>query len=105
MAVVSSVPAVAQNVGRIRYPDISGVMASSGGEIVEEPTEVVVDDTIYVAVGTDFKESKSVLIWALQNSGGKKICLLHVHMPAQKIPLSKSGTFLLSSIHAYMIHI
>lgn len=89
MAVVSSVlPAIPQRVGRIRYPDISGLMGSSdGGEIVEEPMESVVEDTIYVAVGKDVKESKSLLIWAIQNSGGKKICILHVHVPAQMIPL------------------
>lgn len=92
MAVVSSVPpAIPQRVGRIRYPDISGLMGSSGGgEIVEEPMESVVEDTIHVAVGKDVKESKSLLIWAIQNSGGKKICILHVHVPAQMIPLSKS---------------
>lgn len=86
---VSSVPpAIPQRVGRIRYPDISGLMGSSGGgEIVEEPMESVVEDTVYVAVGKDVKESKSLLIWAIQNSGGKKICILHVHVPAQMIPL------------------
>ncbi|KAM6601120.1 hypothetical protein CsatA_020729 [Cannabis sativa] len=84
---VSSVSEVAQNVGRIRYPDISEVMSSSEGEIVPEPTERVTEDTIYVAVGKYVKESKSVLVWALQNSGGKKICILHVHVPAQMIPL------------------
>ncbi|PON92089.1 GPCR kinase [Trema orientale] len=84
MAVVSPVPAVTQRVGRIRYPDISAVMASGDGEIVEEP---IIEDIIYVAVGKDVKENKSVLLWALQNSGGKKICVLHVHVPAQMIPL------------------
>ena len=93
MAVVSPVPAaVAQQAGRIRYPDLSGLMASDGGgEIVEEPSEREVEDTLFVAVGKDVKESKSSLIWALQNSGGKKICLLHVHVPAQMIPLSESA--------------
>ncbi|EXB30880.1 U-box domain-containing protein 33 [Morus notabilis] len=87
MALVSSVPAVTQHIGRITYHDISGLMAGSGGEIVEEPTERLVENTIYVAIGKDVKESKSTLVWALQNSGGKKICILHVHVPAQMIPL------------------
>ncbi|KAJ7951146.1 putative U-box domain-containing protein kinase family protein [Quillaja saponaria] len=56
-------------------------------EIIEEPTACVSDDLIYVAVAKDLKDSKSTLIWAIQNSGGKRICLLHVHQPAQMIPL------------------
>ncbi|KAL5572863.1 hypothetical protein UlMin_022460 [Ulmus minor] len=86
MALVSSVPAITQTIDRIRYPNVSGIMAS-GREIMEEPVEVVVEDVLYVAVGKDFKENKSILKWGLQNSGGKKICLLHVHVPAPKIPL------------------
>ncbi|KAM2280342.1 hypothetical protein ACFX1S_041075 [Malus domestica] len=88
MAVVSSVPAIAQPTERIRYPDISAYMARSG-EIVEEPVAVVriIEDMIYVAVGKDVKDSKSTLVWAVHNSGGKKICILHVHQPAQMIPL------------------
>lgn len=60
-----------------------------GGEIEEEPDQGVVDEAIYVAVSKDVKESKSNLIWAIQNSGGKKICILYVHVPATMIPLSK----------------
>jgi hypothetical protein len=48
------------------------------------------EETIYVAVGKDAKECKSILLWALENSGGKRICILHVHQPAQYIPFSKS---------------
>ncbi|XP_062156574.1 U-box domain-containing protein 33-like isoform X1 [Alnus glutinosa] len=44
------------------------------------------EETIYVAVGKDAKECKSILLWALENSGGKRICILHVHQPAQYIP-------------------
>ena len=64
-----------------------------GGEIVEEPVAVaqIIEDMIYVAVGKDVKDSKSTLLWAVHNSGGKKICILHVHQPAQMIPLSKSA--------------
>ncbi|GMP43490.1 hypothetical protein CsSME_00012829 [Camellia sinensis var. sinensis] len=57
-------------------------------EIVEEPpVQVAVQDKMYVAVGKELKENKSTVLWALHNSGGRKICLLHVHEPAQWIPL------------------
>ncbi|KAJ0673312.1 hypothetical protein HanOQP8_Chr13g0506611 [Helianthus annuus] len=58
----------------IRYPvvDTSGIM-----EIVE--------DKVYVAVGKNMKESQSTLRWALHNSGGRQICILHVHQPAEKM--------------------
>ena len=106
MAVVGSVPAVTQHVGRIRYPDISGLMASSEGEIVEEPIESVVEEKVHVAVGKELKESKSTLLWALQNSGGKKLCLLHVLVPARMIPVNdcESATYTLSDIYIYIKH-
>ncbi|KAG6730023.1 hypothetical protein I3842_01G059200 [Carya illinoinensis] len=44
------------------------------------------ENTLYVAVGENVKESRAILLWALQNSGGKKICIIHVHQPAQMIP-------------------
>lgn len=44
------------------------------------------EDIIYVALGTDVRECKSILLWAVQNSGGKNICILHVHQPPQLIP-------------------
>jgi hypothetical protein len=59
-------------------------------ENLEDPMAIVIEDMIYVAVGKEMKESKSILLWALQNSGGKRICILHVHQPAQLIPFSKS---------------
>ncbi|XP_059456549.1 U-box domain-containing protein 33-like [Corylus avellana] len=58
-------------------------------ETLEDPMAImasVIDDRIYVAVGKDVKECKSILLWALQNSGGKRICILHIHQPAQLIP-------------------
>ncbi|KAK3194787.1 hypothetical protein Dsin_026097 [Dipteronia sinensis] len=56
-------------------------------EIAEEPVARVIEDKIYVAVGKHVKESNSVLLWALQNSGGKRICIIHVHQPAKMIPV------------------
>ncbi|KAK4849012.1 hypothetical protein QYF36_019742 [Acer negundo] len=88
MAVVSSVPAITQRVDPIRFSDfrLPGIM-SVREEIAEEPVARVIEDKIYVAVGKHLKESKSVLFWALQNSGGKRICIIHVHQPAQMIPV------------------
>ncbi|KFK37377.1 hypothetical protein AALP_AA4G249100 [Arabis alpina] len=39
--------------------------------------QVVMDERIYVAVGRDL-DSKSTLVWAIQNTGGKEFCLVHV---------------------------
>lgn len=90
MAVVSPVPARIQRSGSV----VS--VGDVGGEIEEEPNPVVVDETIYVAVSKDVKESKLNLIWAIQNSGGKKICILFVHVPATMIPLSKFAAYYVS---------
>ncbi|XP_054784245.1 U-box domain-containing protein 33-like isoform X2 [Prosopis cineraria] len=89
MAVVSPVPAIPRSFGSVRLPQDFGVTSNMAGmgEIVEEPETGVVNDTIYVAVTKDLKESKSNLTWAIQNSGGNKICILHVHVPATMIPL------------------
>ena len=64
-------------------------MMTSRSEIVEEPPSLrVVEDKIYVAVGKDLKESKLTLSWALHTSGGRKLYILYVLEPAQRIPLS-----------------
>ncbi|KAF6157756.1 hypothetical protein GIB67_037329 [Kingdonia uniflora] len=47
--------------------------------LLEQITVMNGDDTVHVAVGKDVKESKSVLIWALENFRGKKICIIHIH--------------------------
>lgn len=83
MAVVSSMPATIQRTGSVSS------VRDVRGEIEEEPNQIVVDEVICVAVSKDVKESKLNLIWAIQNSGGKKICILFVHVPATMIPLSK----------------
>lgn len=87
MAVVSRVPAIPHRVDPIRC---AGFGLSAREEIAEQRRVVdVIDDVIYVAVGKHLKESKSVLLWALQNSGGKRVCLVSVYQPAQMIPVSK----------------
>ncbi|KAG6666875.1 U-box domain-containing protein 33-like isoform X2 [Carya illinoinensis] len=87
MAVVSSVTAVTQRADFLTVYDIrvSGAMSSTR-EIAEESVAPMIDDVIYVAVSKDVKKSKPTLMWALQNSGGKKVCIIHVHRPAQMIP-------------------
>ncbi|XP_057454645.1 U-box domain-containing protein 33-like isoform X2 [Lotus japonicus] len=93
MAVVSHVLATPQGIisgnslGDFRLPR----MLTTRREIIEEPNQSVVNDTIYVAVAKDVKDSRLNLIWAIQNSGGKKICILHVHVPSHMIPISDMG--------------
>ncbi|XP_051148635.1 U-box domain-containing protein 33 [Andrographis paniculata] len=48
---------------------------------------VVTEGVMFVALGKDVKEGETVLMWALHNSRRMKICVLHVHQPAQKIPM------------------
>ncbi|KAL0538120.1 hypothetical protein IC582_027119 [Cucumis melo] len=59
-------------------------MAGSGGE-----------DWVYVAVGNDINECKLNLVYAIKHSGGRRICILHVHEPAKSIPIL--GTKFLAS--------
>ncbi|KAL6495495.1 hypothetical protein OROGR_030058 [Orobanche gracilis] len=48
------------------------------------PFPVGKEDMMFVALGRDVKESETLLMWALHNSREMKICILHVHRPAQK---------------------
>ncbi|GMI73609.1 hypothetical protein like AT2G45910 [Hibiscus trionum] len=93
MAVVSVAPVITQGLNSTRVRDVRapGIM-SSRREIVEEMVEDIIEEKIYVAVGKDVEKYKSVLIWALQHSGGKKICIIHVHQPANMIPVTEMGT-------------
>ncbi|GMH22463.1 hypothetical protein Nepgr_024306 [Nepenthes gracilis] len=75
----------------------SASTSSMREELVEEPAGSVVEDKIFVALGKEVKESMSVLIWALRNSGGKKICIIHVHQPSQTISML-GGRFPLHSV-------
>jgi len=94
MAVMSSMPETPPQVNpknKLRDIGVPGITASRR-EIVSEPSPSMVNDTVYVAVAKDVKDSKLNLIWAIQNSGGRRICILHVHVPAPMIPLSKFVT-------------
>ncbi|XVE92612.1 hypothetical protein REPUB_Repub01dG0113100 [Reevesia pubescens] len=45
-------------------------------------------ETIYPAVGKAVEESKHTLLWTLQNLRLTKVCILHVHQPANFITTS-----------------
>ncbi|CAL0318381.1 unnamed protein product [Lupinus luteus] len=99
MAVVSPMPATPQRIRSSRLVHdirVPGIM-SSITEIVEEPISNVVYDTIYVAVAKNVKDSQLNLMWAIRNSKGKRICILHVHVPAALIPFM-GGKFPASSL-------
>ncbi|XP_012083381.1 U-box domain-containing protein 33 isoform X3 [Jatropha curcas] len=88
MAVVSLVPAITPPLSPVNFAEyrVPASMATTR-EIVQHSVARVIEEKVYVAVGKNVKEYKSLLLWALQNSGGKKICIIHVHQPAQMIPL------------------
>ncbi|XP_021906273.1 U-box domain-containing protein 33 isoform X1 [Carica papaya] len=93
MAVVSPVPAIAQGVDSMRFlgARTPRIMASRR-ELVAESVAEIIEERIFVAVGKNVEKSESTLLWALRNSGGKRICIVHVHRPAQRIPLTNLGT-------------
>ncbi|KAK7340261.1 hypothetical protein VNO77_20960 [Canavalia gladiata] len=81
MAVVSPVPSTTQRMGSGRsLTDVSG-------EFSEDPSPGVFDDTIYVAVTKEVSESKLNLTWTIHNSGGRRICILFVHVPETTISI------------------
>lgn len=52
------------------------------------PLQFDVEDTIFVAVGTDVDDAKATLVWAVQNFAGKSFCLLHVyHLPPSEFSI------------------
>nr|AAO63431.1 At3g61390 [Arabidopsis thaliana]BAC41832.1 unknown protein [Arabidopsis thaliana] len=53
----------------------------SHGIDIPESMEINKKEKIYVAVTEKDLESKSSLVWAIQNSGGKEFCIVHVHQP------------------------
>lgn len=76
---------ISHGMTRLHDTALEGLMGSMS-EIVEE-LAVREEEMIYVLVGKDVKESESTLKWALRNFGAKKLCILHVHQPSQKIPI------------------
>ncbi|KAK9757933.1 hypothetical protein RND81_01G195500 [Saponaria officinalis] len=55
-----------------------------GGLIRRKPIK---EDKLYVAVGKELSENESILLWAIQNSGGCSISIIHVHQPDEFIPI------------------
>ncbi|KAJ8554418.1 hypothetical protein K7X08_025096 [Anisodus acutangulus] len=53
----------------------------SGEEVIKAEGICDVENTIFVAVGKNLKEGKSILSWALKSFAGRRICILHVHQP------------------------
>ncbi|GMH00515.1 hypothetical protein Nepgr_002354 [Nepenthes gracilis] len=87
---------------RTRYYDVDSSAELNSireGEVMEEPemTERVVEDKLFVAVASKVKESKSTVLWALQNSQGSQICIIYVHQPAKTISVL-GGKFPISSL-------
>ncbi|XP_010508094.1 PREDICTED: U-box domain-containing protein 33 [Camelina sativa] len=88
MALVTPIPAMGERAGSMRFHGIgSPGSRSSRSGIMDEPVSRLIEEKIFVAVDKHVAKSKSTLIWALQNTGGKKICLVHVHQPSQMIPV------------------
>lgn len=69
----------------MRFRDIVRMGSAEEGE--EEARVLNVDETIFVAVGKDVKQSETTLLWAVKNFAGKNICLLHVHKPSRVLSL------------------
>ncbi|XP_065869491.1 U-box domain-containing protein 32 isoform X2 [Euphorbia lathyris] len=59
-------------------------------DLIAEPgdSDYDAENTIFVALGKNVEKSKTTLLWALQSFAGKKICLLHVHQPANAFSLT-----------------
>ncbi|KAL3536813.1 hypothetical protein ACH5RR_000179 [Cinchona calisaya] len=116
MALVTSIRGIPERTGRITYPEVDLRGLSMNSSIVEArrsstssfsrsssssssipspifglPTTPAPgdnnDEGVYVAVGKEVKEAELVLSWALHHYGRRKIIILHVHQPAQKISI------------------
>ncbi|KAG7575064.1 U box domain [Arabidopsis suecica] len=55
--------------------------------------QLLMDEKIYVAVGSDLG-NKSTLVWAIQNTGGKEFCIIHVHQPLYRKDKEKAQKIL-----------
>ncbi|KFK37378.1 hypothetical protein AALP_AA4G249200 [Arabis alpina] len=53
----------------------------------ETVTSRILEEKIYVAVGSTVWKNTSNLIWALENYKGNKICIVHIHQPSPMIPV------------------
>lgn len=63
------------------------MMGKSGSQ------QLLMDEKIYVAVGSDLG-NKFTLVWAIQNTGGKEFCIVHVHQPLYRKEKEKTQKIL-----------
>lgn len=61
-----------------------------GAAIAEDRIEGLEDTTVYVAVGKNAEKSQKLLHWTTQNFPGRRICLLHIHLPDPENSSSES---------------
>lgn len=81
-------------IDELEPPEVAG--ASSSISQRGSPS-MEAEEKIFVAVGKEFKESKSILMWALKNfPSDKKFVLVHVYRPAQTIPMCTTFSLSLS---------
>lgn len=72
------------------FLEFSGeILVMSGEDMIKAEGICDVEDTVFVAVGKNVKEGKSVLSWALKSFAGRRICVLHVHQPNHLFSSSK----------------
>lgn len=69
--------------------------------VVVRKREMVTDEKVYVAVTGKDLESKSSLVWAIQNTGAREFCIVYVHQPT-RISACKYNQFLLFFFFLYL---
>ncbi|CAN4087731.1 unnamed protein product [Withania somnifera] len=74
----------------------------SGEQVIKAEGVCDVENTIFVAVGKNVKEGKSILSWALKSFAGRRICLLHVHQPNHLFS-SKDGKLSGAKLKQHMV--
>ncbi|XP_074273004.1 U-box domain-containing protein 33-like [Silene latifolia] len=68
------------------YDEYDSCDVEAGGGLIRHKQPIKVDK-LYVAVGKDLRNNESLLLWAIQNSGGCVISVIHVHQPDEFIPI------------------
>ncbi|XP_010055122.2 U-box domain-containing protein 33 [Eucalyptus grandis] len=76
-----------------RFPEfgVPSITPSIRG-VTSEPATPVFHDKIYVAVREDVRENRVKLVWTVHQLGGSvNICIVHVLVPSQRIPMKLGG--------------
>ncbi|GLU00688.1 hypothetical protein SLE2022_180360 [Rubroshorea leprosula] len=84
MALVSPSPVMSSMA--IHGVPAPGIMTSRR-DLVDESMALVIEEKIYVALGKEIEKNKSVLRFAIRMSRGRRLCIIHVHQRAQRIPV------------------